>query len=695
MKEVGLLLLLLLPLPPGTFSQTTSGTTSGPVPAPVHASSAPARVITLGNSVVALDGIWKFRPGDSPLINGAPEWAQPGYDDSHWSAMDLTPKAGSVDLMFGNLGYVRGWTREGYPKLSGYAWYRLRVRVTNPGQPLWLKMPNNVDDAYQLYANGQYVGEFGDFRRNRVTLYASKPVSFALPAPELDGEIELALRFYMSAATQFGNPDVGGMHGPPMLGLAAAVQLMERLEKDILLHYDFSYFLRTLIYLLVAPLALWAWLYNRRERAWLWLFLVITLGFVGIAIQFLSDQSILISKGTYYWWQIPLDACVRALWGMFWWEWFGLQERRWIPQIVWLLAAADLLVTFCARSPSLGLNFLQQSPIYWFNTGEVWCRAVESLLLVVILVEGFRRDRVEALLAALPICLRLFTAFSNYLLGTFDVRVEFFPFGLGINISDLAAILMILVIGGLALRRFVRTQVREGVKRKAITQDLEQAQQLQQKVLVPEAVRSKCFTVEAEYRPAQQVGGDFFQTLTRQDGSLLVVIGDVSGKGVSAAMLVAVLVGAIRNQAEYNVDPAAMLAMLNRRLIGRSGGHFATCLAAEIRPDGTMRIANAGHLRPYLNGKEMDLDGSLPLGMVDEAEYTAQSFTLEPGDRLTLMTDGVVEATNAAKQMFGFERAREISRDGAAAIAARAQSFGQEDDITVVGVKFAGAVATA
>jgi phosphoserine phosphatase RsbU/P len=68
-----------------------------------------------------------------------------------------------------------------------------------------------------------------------------------------------------------------------------------------------------------------------------------------------------------------------------------------------------------------------------------------------------------------------------------------------------------------------------------------------------------------------------------------------------------------------------------------------------------------------------------------------QRFTLSPGDRLTFMTDGVVEATNPAKELFGFERTREISRERAATIAARAQNFGQEDDITVVGVAFAGA----
>lgn len=89
------------------------------------------------------------------------------------------------------------------------------------------------------------------------TLFLSAP-SFALLTPGSDGEIELALRFYMSPATQFTDPDAGGMHGPPMLGLATTVRLMQGSGKDAILHSYFGYFLETLIYPPVAPLALWA-----------------------------------------------------------------------------------------------------------------------------------------------------------------------------------------------------------------------------------------------------------------------------------------------------------------------------------------------------------------------------------------------------------------------------------------------------
>lgn len=652
---------------------------------------APEQTVTVGNSAVALSGPWKFSPGDSPWVDGSPVWAQSGFDDAHWATMDLAPKVGSADLIFGTPGFVPGWTARGYPEVSGYAWYRLRLRVNNPGQPVSLKMPLDVDDAYQVYANGRYVGQFGRFSARHPSLYYSQPLSFPLPAPGPDGETDLALRFYMSPDTRFQAPDVGGMHGPPTLGLASTVHLLQAAEDDANLHRWFGTLLRTFILLLIAPLALWAWLRNRRERMYLWFFLALACTILDGLVRVLTDLSFALTLAADTLFELVLVfPLILLLWIIFWWDWFGLREKRWIPQAACLLTAAEMLAVFCANSASFGLSFVPQPALHWCNVAAVWCVAALGVLLVVILIEGFRRDRIEALLVLVPILLLELANVGVYLLTTFHIPNWFFPFGLGISVGNLADMLMVLVVAMLALRRFVRTQVQQEVARKAIAQDLEQAQQLQQRVLVPEAIASTFFTVEAEYRPAQTVGGDFFQTLTKPDGSLLVVIGDVSGKGVSAAMLVAVLVGAIRTRAEDTFDPAVMLNMLNQRLLGRSGGHLATCLAAEILPDGTMRIANAGHLPQYLNGKEMELEGSLPLGVSSEVVSPAQTFTLEAGDHLTFLTDGVVEAMNPATELFGFARAQAISSQTAASIAQEAQIFGQNDDITVLRVEFTG-----
>ena len=661
-----------------------------------NSAAASAETITLGNSAVALPGPWRFSPGDSPWVNGSPVWAQPGFDDAGWASMDLAPKTGSVDSAYGTVAFVPGWTARGYPDLDGYAWYRLRVHVTDPGQPLWLKMPLDLDDAYQVYANGRYVGQFGRFSANQVAIYITRPVSFPLPPIGPDGNIDLAIRFYMTPSTRFGSPDAGGMHQPPVLGLASTVHLLQASDDDANLHASLGSIARMLLFLLLAPLALWAWFGNRQERAYLWLFLTL-LGYIGIGVsQVLGSMSSTMTAAAYLFWQSILGpAVLTSLCIMFWWYWFGLRRHRWIPLAVWLIAMAGTLTAFGSNLPLFDLGHPSLSWLHAFYIASLWCQGALGVLLIVVLVEGFRRDRTEALLAALPILLFEFASFGTYLVIAFAIPTTFFPFGIGISVGNVASVLMVMVIGALVLRRFLRTQVRQELSRQAVALDMEQAKVLQQRVLVPEVMHSPVFSVESEYHPAQTVGGDFFQTLSKSDGSLLVVVGDVSGKGMSAAMLVAVLVGAIRTRADESFDPAAMLTMLNQRLIGRSGGHLATCLVAELRPDGTMNVANAGHLPPYLNGQELDLEGSLPLGAADVINPSSRIITLEPGDRLTFLTDGVVEAMNSQNELFGFDRARSISNQPAAAIARHAQSFGQNDDITVLRIEFTGAASEA
>jgi serine phosphatase RsbU (regulator of sigma subunit) len=188
------------------------------------------------------------------------------------------------------------------------------------------------------------------------------------------------------------------------------------------------------------------------------------------------------------------------------------------------------------------------------------------------------------------------------------------------------------------------------------------------------------------------VGGDFFQILPHAtDGSVLVVAGDVTGKGLQAGMLVALIVGTIRTTAQYEPDALAILRSLNQRLCGRGHAH-ATCLALRIEADGAVTLANAGHLPPYLNGKELPMEGAVPLGMAPDAAFTVMSFQLEPGDRLMLLSDGVAEAQGEDGKLFGFERVHELLKKqiSAAEIATAAQNFGQQDDISVLSVTRSG-----
>ena len=241
---------------------------------------------------------------------------------------------------------------------------------------------------------------------------------------------------------------------------------------------------------------------------------------------------------------------------------------------------------------------------------------------------------------------------------------------------------------------FVLAFVREGRrhvsihKEKALLEnEIEAARQIQHFILPESGQTFPGFRVQSAYTPAQQVGGDFFQLLSDNSGGILLVLGDVSGKGLPAAMLVSMLVGAIRTAAEETTDPTRILHTLHERLIGRTGGGFSTSLAAHIAKDGSITIANAGHLSPYLDGKEIALPGALPLGVSGGGQYETTTLTFNPGSRLTIYTDGVVEAQNANRELFGFDRAQAISTKSAAEITQAAIQFGQSDDITVVTIE--------
>jgi sigma-B regulation protein RsbU (phosphoserine phosphatase) len=152
-------------------------------------------------------------------------------------------------------------------------------------------------------------------------------------------------------------------------------------------------------------------------------------------------------------------------------------------------------------------------------------------------------------------------------------------------------------------------------------------------------------------------------------------------------MTVSTIIGALRNEKDRR--PAEVLRNLNRVLHGQMSG-FATCLAAHLSADGLLTIANAGHLPPYRNGYALEIPGSLPLGITAEGEYETVTLHLSPGDRLTFMSDGVVEAQTASGELFGFARTGELSREAAGTIARAAQQFGQQDDISVVTMTFLG-----
>jgi hypothetical protein len=248
-----------------------------------------------------------------------------------------------------------------------------------------------------------------------------------------------------------------------------------------------------------------------------------------------------------------------------------------------------------------------------------------------------------------------------------------------INFSSIADFTGILVILLIIFFRFLHVQRDQ----EHATNELAAARSVQELLIPREKPATPGFEVDSIYEPAHEVGGDFFHVQTIGFDGILVVIGDVAGKGLKAAMSVSLLMGAIRRTPDRS--PARILKALNGVLAGADS--FTTCQAVWFGANGEMVIANAGHLPPYLNSQEIALPGGLPLGVLADVSYEEARFYLHPGDRVLLMSDGVVEARQPNGELFGFDRVRQLAQQSAVFLAEAAKSFGQQDDITVLTVR--------
>jgi serine phosphatase RsbU (regulator of sigma subunit) len=230
-------------------------------------------------------------------------------------------------------------------------------------------------------------------------------------------------------------------------------------------------------------------------------------------------------------------------------------------------------------------------------------------------------------------------------------------------------------------------------ERAEIRGELSAARQVQH-LLIPEKMQvTPGVTVSSAFLPAREVGGDFYLCRALANGSQRVLLGDVSGKGVAAALTSALLLGAADRCDDLR--PAAVLKELNAALRHSGIEGFTTCLCADLSASGVLLIANAGQLPPYRNGAEIEIPAGLPLGVDAAGDYAESSLQLAPGDKLTFLSDGVVEARNAVGELFGFERTRQLSSRAAQQIADAAVEFGQQDDITVLTLSLAPSPAAA
>jgi len=248
----------------------------------------------------------------------------------------------------------------------------------------------------------------------------------------------------------------------------------------------------------------------------------------------------------------------------------------------------------------------------------------------------------------------------------------------------------------------------EIIQRREMERDLEVATQIQLGFLPNKKPTVLGFEFCHYYQAAQQVGGDYFDYVRLPDGRLVVVIGDVSGKGVPAALLMARLCSAVRYHLVSHNSVGRALTELNRELLDSSlGFRFITLIVVVIEPGShELTIANAGHFPPLIyrpEGSEfLEVDfAGLPLGVGGEFEYHHGTIELAKGSTLLLYTDGIIETENHQKDLYGRERLREVRPEGDFSAEELinqiledttefSEGLPQRDDRCVVAVKYVG-----
>jgi sigma-B regulation protein RsbU (phosphoserine phosphatase) len=614
--------------------------------------------------IVALDGLWRFHPGDD--ADGQQGWADPKFDDSAWPLLRS----------------YTGWSTQGYRNMSGFGWYRFRILKPAGSKPLAIFFPR-MFTSYQIFADGKLAGGYGGMPPKMRLLAGPAPV---ILLPQTGGSattISIAIRVWHWPywATYYGG-------GPFTVGYVGDAGLIEQQRQDLL--YSMTWvrvppMFAVLVCILGSLFALLFAVQHPREREYLWfgVWLLFTACFESIRVyQIFANLEIPFRE---VFTQSALAGADLALIGFYycllrgrrsWFFWVAIVFTLMRP-LIHLLAMLGL-VTNVATSTLTAL--LAMPAIFWILS-IVSTRAMEGipdarlLLAPALLQQGVFLAGVSSWMAFVLGFSHGSADFSNF----FHLTVP--PF---VETIFLFAMLILLV------RRFTRTRQQE----ERLTSELEAARAVQQ-VLIPEEIPEiPGFRIQSVYKPAGQVGGDFFQIVATESGGVLVVIGDVSGKGMPAAMTVSLLVGTFRTLALYTQCPGEMLSAMNQRMIGRNSGGFTTCLILRADDDGTVTVANAGHISPYVAGREIEVDNGLPLGLAATAAYTEKTFQLTGGEQLTLVTDGVVEARNQRGELFGFERTAGLANGSAESIAMAAQSFGQDDDITALTLSFAGKLAT-
>jgi hypothetical protein len=605
--------------------------------------------------VTTITAPWRFHPGDDPA------WASPSFDDSSWPL----------------LATGRNWGEQGYAGLKGYGWYRLRLKLPATTQPLGIDI-GHINSAAEIYVDGKLIGANGIMRPKPDWSDQYAANAFPLP-PSSNGQwVEIAVRVWKSSVSS--SYSTGGFWKHPVVGSLPLIQAARRVAFD---DEAASFLVPAIVWLFALVLgcfSLGLFLLDRRSTEYAWF----ALWAIGSAVIFSISKTVVLRQGGLTFadgdlavFKAPLVVAeFLFLWG------FLKVRRDWM---LWVIVGLVVVGECVYASAFHGFISLATGGATVTLAGAL-AYALITARLVLSLRAGSRDARlllVPIVLLSLGICIDGFRWAG--LSHNRDPVILWSNGIITVSLRNVIDVLYFTAIAAALILRFSRSAQEE----KRLATELASARSVQEHLVPAQLPTVSGLDLGAVYIPAAEVGGDFYQVFPQSDGSALIVVGDVSGKGLRAAMTGTLVLGGLLSLEQETLSPSQILCRLNNQLVKSSDGGFVTCLCARIAADGLVTLANAGHLAPYRNGEECAVDSGLPLGIVANADYTETTLQLDPGDTLTLMSDGVVEAQAANGELFGFERTQAISHQSAEEIAAAAQQFGQQDDISVLTIALA------
>ncbi len=589
----------------------------------------------------------RYHFGENP--DGSRLWASPEFNDSDWPQSTASP-----------------WPKPPYPS-DGMIWVRIRVPVpSGESGPLALRQISlqNLAGAEEIYVNGVLVGTNGKLPPQPIAAVRMEQSVFPL-TPRLVSNAPTALvavRLWLLPLSNLeGNIDLRFV-----IDRAGVLETAAREERQSMLLARLPVYAAFFFMGLLGIGLLVFWRFSGERDLGLFGFLLVAGCAFVLFLMFMSGGDLALTQRPWDLLYGPLQFLAPFSAVLFSWNFYEIPSRFW----KYAAYAGVAMMGISAFANQWFYHPYAFLPV--LHRIEYGANAVFGLIIIGgDLWAMFNRPskRLLAFVTALvPVASILSTLFGL-------PPLRFGPVTIGaLSFTTLLAGFM---ITGILVRRTWKAW-REGA---ALRVELEAAREIQQ-ALVTAVPETPGFQVRAVYAPAAQVGGDFYRVVPTRDGGLLLVVGDVSGKGLRAAMTVSALMGALRTITSES--PATILGELNRSLAGQLRGGFVTCCVARIGTQGDGLIANAGHLAPYMDGRELEAANGLPLGIVPEISYNDTAFTIMPGGQLTFMSDGVIEARSSTGELFGFERTAAIATRPAEYVAKAAQAFGQEDDITVL-----------